>query len=64
MNDSPLLRRTRERLAKQRQEERLRWEVQPVEMRKSMLRWILRIMALIVLMGLLVYRLSGGYFFR
>jgi hypothetical protein len=63
MSDSPLLRRTRERLAKQRQEERERWETQPAALRKSMLRLILRNVAVLVLMGLLVFRLYGGSFY-
>ena len=60
MSDSPLLRRTRERLAKQRQEERERWETQPAVLRKSMLRWILRLIAVLVLVGLVVFRMNGG----
>jgi hypothetical protein len=63
MSDSPLLRRARERLAKQRQEERERWETQPAALRKSMLRLILRTVAVLVLMGLLVFRLYGGSFY-
>jgi hypothetical protein len=63
MSDSPLLRRARERLAKQRQEERDRWETQPAALRKSMLRLILRVVAIFVLMGLLVFRLNGGSFY-
>ncbi len=63
MSDSPLLRRARERLAKRRQEERERWETQPAELRKSMLRMILRTVAVMVLMGLLVFRLYGGSFY-
>ncbi len=60
MSDSPLLRRTRERLAKQRQRQREQWEIQPAKLQKSMLRWILRIVGLMLLMGLVVYRLNGG----
>jgi hypothetical protein len=63
MSDSPLLRRARERLARQRQQERERWETQPAALRKSMIRWLLRIVGLVVLLGLMAYRLGGGYFF-
>ncbi len=63
MTESPLLRRTRERLARQREEERLRWEVQPAALRKSMLRWMLRIMGFMVLIGLVLLRLGGRRLF-
>ena len=63
MNDSPLLRRARERMAKQRELERERWETAPAALQKSMLRWILRIAGLIVLAGLIFYRLNGGRIF-
>ena len=64
MSDSPLLRRARERMAKQRQLERERWEQAPAALQKSMLRWILRIIGFIILAGLIVYRLEGGSIFR
>ena len=64
MSQSPLLRRARERMAKQRQLERERWETQPVALQKSMIRWILRILAFMVLIGLILFRLSGGSLFR
>jgi hypothetical protein len=63
MNDSPLLRRARERMARQRELEKQRWETQPAALQKSMLRWILRIAGFLVLMGLIYYRLSGGRIF-
>jgi len=63
MNDSPLLQRARERMAKQRELERERWEVQPAQMQKSMIRWILRIMGFLLLIGLVLYRLKGGKLF-
>lgn len=63
MSDSPLLRRARERLAKQRELDRQRWEVQPAELQKSTLRWILRIIGFLVLMGLIYYRMTGGRIF-
>jgi len=63
MTGSPLLKRTRSRLAKQRQLEQERWIIQPAALQKAMIRWILRIVALIVLLGLMFYRFSGGSFF-
>jgi hypothetical protein len=63
MTESPLLRRTRERLARQREEERLRWEVQPAALRKTMLRWLLRIAGFAILMGLVLLRLTGHALF-
>ncbi len=63
MSSSPLLRRARERMAKQREEERMRWETQPAALQKTMARWILRILGLIVLLGLIAYRFSGGSLF-
>ncbi len=63
MSESPLLRRTRERLAKQRLQQREQWELQPAKLRKSMLRWILRIIGFMVLLGLIFYRLNGGRLF-
>jgi hypothetical protein len=59
MSESPLLRRARERLAKQREEEQRRWEVQPAALQKSMIRWILRIVGFMVLIGLILLRLKG-----
>jgi hypothetical protein len=64
MNESPLLRRARERMAKQRQLEKERWEQAPAALQKSMFRWMLRIVGFIILGGLILYRLSGGSFFR
>ncbi len=64
MSDSPLLRRARERMAKQRQLERERWETQPAALQKSMIRWILRILGFAVLIGLILYRLRGGSLLR
>ena len=64
MSDSPLLRRARERMAKQRQLDQERWEQAPAALQKSMLRWILRIIGFIVLAGLILYRLNGGSVFR
>jgi hypothetical protein len=64
MSDSPLLRRARERMAKQRQLEQERWEQAPAALQKSMLRWILRIVGFIVLAGLILYRLNGGSILR
>jgi hypothetical protein len=63
MSDSPLLRRARERMAKQRELERQRWETAPAALQKSMFRWILRIVGFIVLAGLILYRLNGGRIF-
>ncbi len=63
MSTSPLLRRARERMAKQREEERLRWETQPAALQKNMARWILRILGLLILLGLIAYRFSGGTLF-
>ena len=63
MSPSPLLRHARERMAKQREEERKRWETQPAALQKSMARWILRLIGFLVLMALIVYRVSGGRIF-
>jgi hypothetical protein len=63
VSESPLIRRTRERLAKQRQQEQDRWTLQPAKLQKSMLRWMLRIVGLIVLLGLMFYRFNGGRVF-
>jgi hypothetical protein len=63
MSESPLLRRARERMAKQRELERERWEVAPAALQKSMIRWLLRIVGFIVLAGLILYRLNGGRLF-
>ena len=63
MSESPLLRRARERMAKQRDLERERWEVAPAALQKSMIRWVLRIVGFIVLAGLILYRLNGGRLF-
>jgi hypothetical protein len=63
MSESPLLRRARERMAKQRELERQRWETAPAALQKSMFRWILRIVGFIVLAGLIFYRLNGGRIF-
>jgi len=63
MSESPLLRRARERMAKQRELERERWETAPAALQKSMFRWILRIAGFIVLAGLIFYRLNGGRIF-
>jgi hypothetical protein len=63
MSESPLLRRARERMAKQRELERERWEVAPAALQKSMIRWVLRIIGFIVLAGLILYRLNGGRLF-
>ncbi len=50
-------------MAKRREEERMRWESQPAALQKNMVRWILRILAFMVLMGLVAYRFSGGRLF-
>jgi hypothetical protein len=63
MSDSPLLRRARERMAKQRELDQQRWESQPAALQKSALLWILRILAFLVLLGLVYYRLTGGRLF-
>jgi hypothetical protein len=64
MSDSPLLRRARERMAKQREEERQRWEAQPAALQKNMIRWILRILGAMVLVALILFRLNGISLFR
>ena len=64
MNESPLLRRARERMAKQRQLEKERWEQAPAALQKSMFRWILRIIGFVILGGLILYRLRGGSLFH
>ncbi len=63
MSGSPLMRRARERLAHQRQLERERWETQPAALQKSMIRWLLRIVGFMVLLGLIFLRLSGRRIF-
>ena len=50
-------------MAKQRQLEQERWQQAPAALQKSMLRWILRIVGFIILAGLILYRLKGGYIF-
>jgi hypothetical protein len=50
-------------MAKQREEERKRWELQPAALQKSMFRWILRIMGFLILIALVVYRMTGGHFY-
>jgi hypothetical protein len=57
------MRRARERLAHQRQLERERWETQPAALQKSMIRWLLRIVGFMVLLGLIFLRLSGRRIF-
>ncbi len=63
MTQSPLLKRTRARLAKQRQEEQARWTTEPAALQKSMWRWILRIFAVMILIGVLLYRVTGHSFY-
>ena len=63
MSDSPLLRHARERLAKQRELERRRWETQPAALQKSTLLWILRIIAFLILMALVYCRMTGHRIF-
>ena len=63
MSDSPLLRRARERMAKQRELERERWETAPAVLQKSMFRWLFRIIGFVILGGLILYRLNGGRIF-
>ncbi len=63
MSESPLLKHARERMAKQRQLERERWERQPAQLQKSMIRWIFRIIGFIILIALIFYRLNGGRIF-
>ena len=59
MSESPLLKRARERMARQREQDRERWEVQPAALQKSMIRWIFRIVGFLVLIGLILLRLNG-----
>jgi len=47
-------------MARQRELERARWETQPAQLQKSMIRWILRILGFLVLIGLILFRLNGG----
>ena len=63
MSESPLLRRTRERMAIRREQERQRWELQPAALQKTMFRWILRIVGFMILAGLIFYRLNGSRLF-
>jgi hypothetical protein len=63
MNDSPLLRRARERMAAQREKDRQQWEIQPAALQKAMIRWVLRILGIMVLIGLVLFRLHGGRLF-
>jgi hypothetical protein len=60
---SPLVRRTRERLAKQREEDRKRLEAQPAALQKSIFLWILRIVGFLILLALVVFRMSGHSFY-
>ncbi len=50
-------------MAKQREAERMRWESQPAALQKTMVRWILRILGFMILIGLIAYRVSGGRLF-
>ncbi len=51
-------------MAKQREQERERWEIAPAALQKSMIRWILRILAFMVLIALVAFRLNGISLFR
>lgn len=63
MSESPLLKRTRARLALQRQQEQERWETEPASYRRSMIRWGLRIIAVTLILVLALYRVGGGRIF-
>ena len=63
MSESPLLKRTRARLALQRQQQEERWLEKPQAFRKSMLRWALRIVAITAILILALYRIGGGRIF-
>lgn len=63
MSESPLLRRARERMAAQRERDRQQWEIQPAALQKSMIRWILRLLGVMVLIGLVLYRMHGSGLF-
>jgi len=63
MSESPLLKRTRTRLAQQRQQEQEHWEGKPGAYRKSMIRWVLRILAITLILVLALYRIGGGRIF-
>ena len=63
MSESPLLKRTRTRLALQRQQEQERWLERPATFRRAMLRWALRIIAITAVLVLALYRIGGGQIF-
>lgn len=63
MARSPLVDKTRTRLAQQRQIEMDRWQTGTSKFRRTMIRWMLRIVAITLIMVLALYRLGGGRFF-
>lgn len=59
MGESPLLRRARERLEKQRQYEQEQLEKKPEAYRKAMIRWMIRIALIVAVILVALYRFTG-----
>ena len=63
MSESPLLKRTRARLALQRQQAEDGWTEKPAAFRRTLIRWGLRIVAITLILVLALYRIGGGQIF-
>ncbi|HVO33280.1 MAG TPA: hypothetical protein VMU17_05135 [Elusimicrobiota bacterium] len=57
------MKRTRARLAEQRERQHQQWEAKPAAFRRSMIRWMLRIVAITLILVLALYRFGGGRIF-
>ncbi|HLG86545.1 MAG TPA: hypothetical protein VKZ79_05045 [Alphaproteobacteria bacterium] len=63
MSRSPLVNKARARLAEQRQKDMERWQTGSNSFRRTMIRWMLRIVAITLILVLALYRIGGGRFF-
>ena len=63
MSRSPLVDKARARLAEQRQKDMDRWQSGSASFRRTMVRWMLRIVAITLILILALYRVGGGRFF-
>jgi hypothetical protein len=63
MSRSPLVNKARARLAEQRQKDMERWQSGSSSFRRTMIRWMLRIVAITLILVLALYRIGGGRFF-
>lgn len=63
MARSPLVEKTRARLAQQREQQMERWQTGSSSFRRTMIRWMLRIVAITLILILALYRVGGGRFF-